>query len=347
MIWIRADANREIGTGHVMRCLSIAAALKQKGKQVCFLTADEAALPLLQEREQDYRVLHTDYRNPEGELEILESVLAGGQKGFFLADSYYVTKGYFEKAGKWMPVGYMDDMGRKELPVDVLINYNIFAESSLYGETKDTRLLLGPAYAPLREDFLEAPYEVRPRASRVLVTTGGSDRYNLAVQFLERALENPGTMRLNYSVVSGAYNVHLRELQTLERAHGNVRIYRNVRNMKELMQESDIAVTAGGSTMYELSAVGVPLLCFSFVDNQERIVEGFKERGLTVFGGNYLTRKEAMLDELVEKTAMLAADSKLRLACSKRLRQVVDGRGAERIAKVLDDMSCSRACAEV
>ena len=49
MIWIRADANREIGTGHVMRCLSIAAALKQKGEQVCFLTADEAALPLLQD----------------------------------------------------------------------------------------------------------------------------------------------------------------------------------------------------------------------------------------------------------------------------------------------------------
>lgn len=335
MIWIRADANREIGTGHVMRCLSIGAALKRKGEQVCFLVADEAALPLLQERNQKYRVLHSDYRKPEEELEALESILEGDREGFFLADSYYMTTAYFERVGRWMPVGYVDDMGRRDFPLDVLINYNIFADRSLYGEREDTRLLLGPSYAPLREDFIQVPYQVRRRAERVLVTTGGSDRYGLAGQFLEKALAHPKTAGLTYSVVSGAYNIHLEELQALEQAHANVRIYRNVRNMQVLMKESDIAVTAGGSTMYELSAVGVPLLCFSFVDNQERIVEGFRERGLTVFGGNYLTQGEAMLDALVENAALLASNFELRRDCSRKLRRTVDGMGAERIGEVL------------
>ena len=66
------------------------------------------------------------------------------------------------------------------------------------------------------------------------------------------------------------------------------------------MRDSDIAVTAGGSTMYELSALGVPMVCFSFVDNQERIVEGFVERGLVGFGGNYLLQGEAMAAEAAE-----------------------------------------------
>lgn len=81
MIVIRADANREIGTGHVMRCLSIAAALKKLGHQVCFLTADQGAVPLLLAKGQAYRVLDSDYRDLEGELAILERLFSNsGQR---------------------------------------------------------------------------------------------------------------------------------------------------------------------------------------------------------------------------------------------------------------------------
>ncbi len=127
MIWIRADANETIGSGHVMRCLSIADALKRQGQQVCFLTADENAAGLLEARGQAFRVLHTDYRRMEGELEALEELLADG--GFFLADSYFVTAAYLDRVRERLPVGYLDDMGRRDLAADLLIDYNIFAEA--------------------------------------------------------------------------------------------------------------------------------------------------------------------------------------------------------------------------
>lgn len=378
MIWIRADANREIGTGHVMRCLSIAAALKKLGQQVCFLTADQGAAALLQAKGQAYRVLDSDYRNLEGELAILERFFSEGQRcfavesepcqgsetcresepcqgselcqeshsahredgdrkgslaaDFFLADSYYVTAAYFRKVREWMPVGYLDDKCLSGFPLDILINYNIFAEASLYGET-EAELLLGTEYAPLRKEFIDIPYEIRERASRVLVTTGGSDRYGLAGRFVEKALADARTAHLEYCIVSGVYNVHLEELLALEKRYPNVKIRINVSDMQRLMQESDMAVTAGGSTMYELSAVGVPMACFSFVDNQERIVEGFSRRGLVRFGGNYLTQGEAMLDGAVEGIARLATDAGLRAEYSTRLRNLVDGQGAMRIAR--------------
>ena len=87
--------------------------------------------------------------------------------------------------------------------------------------------------------------------------------------------------------------------------------------------------------MYELSAVGVPMVCFSFVDNQERIVQGFSRKGLVCFGGDYLAQGEAMLEGAVEGTALLAGDFRLRQDYSRRLREIADGQGAMRIAREL------------
>ena len=180
------------------------------------------------------------------------------------------------------------------------MNYNIFAEGSLY-EGQKARMILGPAYAPLREEFRQVEYSVREQAGRIMITTGGSDKYNLAGKILEKVLRHPEMAKVKYSVVSGVYNVYYEALKEIEKQYANVEILSNVKNMSDLMRDSDIAITAGGSTMYELSAVGVPILCFSFVDNQEQIVEGFRRRELVCFGGNYLQQGEEMLEKLAEK----------------------------------------------
>lgn len=334
MIFIRADANERIGTGHVMRCMAIADALKQCGQQVCFLAADDHGSCLLKDRNQEYMVLHTDYASMEEELPRLRQIFEERKPDFFLADSYFATPEYFREVRKYVPVGLLDDKVLAGYPVDVLINYNIFAAASLYGtegETR-TRYLLGPEYVPLRREFAGGDYTVRERAERVLITTGGSDKYNLGVKLLKRALAGTDTADLQYTVVSGAYNTHIGELQELARRHENVRVCSNVGDMSRLMRDSDLAVSAGGSTMYELSAVGVPVICFSFVDNQELIVRGFAERGLVCFGGDYLTQGESMPEEIAYHIGRLAADYNLRRSFSQKLRKLVDGRGALRIA---------------
>ena len=336
MIWFRADGGQEIGMGHIRRCLSVAEALRELGEQVCFLVADDAAVPLLDAQGQDYLVLNSSWQKPEEELETLLPMLSESGRGVFFADSYYVTAEYLRQVREVMPVCCMDDMGISGLPVDLLVNYNIFAAQSLYapGDGK-TDYLLGTQYAPLRKEFQNAYQPVREKAERVLITTGGSDRYDLTGQILRNALEMPGIRDLEYCAVSGPYNRNLSQLQELEKLHENVRIYENVTRVSELMQSCDIAVTAGGSTMYELCAVGVPIICFSFVDNQEKIVEGFKEREVVCFGGNYLTQGEAMIPLITEQIALLRESAELRRAGSKKERELVDGQGAWRIARRL------------
>lgn len=348
MIWIRADANKEIGTGHVMRCLSVARELTAAGEQVCFLVADTAAVPLLEAKGQEYLVLGSDYRQMEAELPKLRQVFeeqgrmlrhpvgadapeAAESRDFCLVDSYFVTAAYMREIQQYMPVGYVDDRGGVDFVPDLLINYNIFADEVDYPKVT-SGLVLGMEYAPLREEFRGVDYRVRREARQVLITTGGSDKYNLAGKILEKALANPETAGLKYCVVSGVYNEYYGVLKNLEERYPNVEILSNVSDMSRLMRKSDIAVTAGGSTMYELSAVGVPIICFSFVDNQEQIVAGFVEKELVCYGGNYLQQGEGMLAEVVDRIVLLATDEDLRKQFSEKQRRVVDGFGAGRIA---------------
>lgn len=340
MIWIRADGGKEIGTGHVMRCLSIADALCRMGEQVCFLLADNSAVPLLERQGQEYRILNSSYQHPEEELETLLPLLGESQSGVFLADSYYVTDTYLRRIRDYMPVCYMDDRGITGLPVDLLINYNIFADVSLYECSGDERTLylLGTEYAPLRREFKEVPYQVREKVRRVLLTTGGSDKYNLAGKILEEVLANEETQNLEYCVVSGVYNEYLSALLEIEKKHPGVQVLSNVTDMSELMRTCDIAVTAGGSTMYELSAVGVPIICFSFVDNQEKIVEGFRNRDIVCYGGDYLRQGERMVRDVAAHIELLCRNAEMRRSYSRRQKVLVDGQGAMRIARQLYQM---------
>lgn len=338
MIWIRADANKEIGSGHMMRCLSIAEALQQKGKEVRFLVADESAKELLRSKGQNYRILNSSYDKMEEELEELIGMLAEYQPDLLLIDSYYVTENYLRSLREYVKVIYMDDIPRFAYPVDGIINYNIYGDSMPYGEMAPDggqELLLGPSYAPLRKQFREVTYTVRPVAENVLITTGGSDKYNLAGRILKEVLAGAANSKLHYHVVSGAFNPHYSMLEELAGEHGNISLYRNVTDMAELMQKCDIAITAGGSTMYELCAVGVPTLCFSFVDNQELIVKTFLQKKLVAYGGDYLTEKEMFPANVAAALEALAGDRELRQWYSDRVRQLVDGCGADRIAEAL------------
>lgn len=361
MIWIRADANKEIGAGHVMRCISVALALKSLGEQVCFLVADENPVPLLETRGLEYRVLHSDYARLEEESEVLEALIKAEQPSALLVDSYHATAEYLDRLSKCVRVAYMDDLGRRNLPVDLLINYNIYADEGMYevdpaqeeilcggamtgcvrntpASKKGARLCLGAFYVPLREEFRDVPYKVRHDAGKVFVTTGGSDKYNLAGKYLRRALESPGTANLEYYVISGAYNEYLEELRALEAEHGNVHIFCNVNNMVELMRECDVAITAGGSTIYELAAVGVPLICFSFAENQRRLVETMYAKKYARLAGDYLTDGDALVDRMVEHTERVSQDFIYRIYISRELRSLVSGYGAVEIAKALIGM---------
>lgn len=332
--------------------------LTKKGIPYCVLHTDyadmEAELPELWEV---LRELPQGAESPDAAL---------AQKNTsILVDSYYVTEKYLAALKKRITTIYMDDIYAFSYPVDMLINYNIYGEEMGYEKDAafaDTKLLLGTEYVPLREEFsagagyaqsrkeLSAETEnVTPAEDRlhqtaeqgrtadggILITTGGSDSFNLAGQLLMEAMKYDALKEKEYHVVSGSLNPHIGELQALAQKHENIHIHCNVTNMAELMAESEVALSAGGSTLYELCAMGVPVIAFSFAENQERLVQTFVKRGIAQYGGNYRTDGNKMIQNTIAGLETLLEDKNLRSEYRKKARTLVDGKGAERIAEAL------------
>ncbi len=251
MIGIRADANSIIATGHMMRCLTIAREIVRQGESVTFFMADDESKKLFTSfsGENEYKtvVLGSDYRNMEGELDLLEKELKAAGVGVLLVDSYSVTIGYFERLSKICKVAYMDDLAKEAYRVDLLINYSGYSENMGYDKLysshiaagkRKTKLLLGLKYAPLREQFYrgnidndsdivnksrkEADTQFKPSPEKtevddnsadILLATGGGDMCNMITDVLDRAVAEgliPGDCKLNKddnSLTSSCVNV--------------------------------------------------------------------------------------------------------------------------------------------
>ena len=166
MILFRADANSSIGMGHVMRCLSIADAfpshptiLPRGKKDIKFVLADDGVAELIKDRGYEPIVLHTDYSDMDSEIPVWEELADSIDADLLIVVSYYVTPSYLtwlkENIGT---VAYIDDVLSFPYPVDVLVDYNAYANELSYqtlyeGCEKKPEFLLGVEYAPLRSMF--------------------------------------------------------------------------------------------------------------------------------------------------------------------------------------------------
>ena len=185
--------------------------------------------------------------------------------GKLLVDSYYATDKYLEELSKVTKVIYLDDLGELTYPVDRIINYNIYASKIDYCKLTGCNkynLLLGPQYAPLREEFQIVKPVYREQVKKVLISTGGADKYNIAGKLIERVLENSALSGIEFCVVSGKLNIHYNELLMLAEQSTDIYIYSNVAKMSDLMCQCDIAISGCGSTIYELCRCGLPIITF-------------------------------------------------------------------------------------
>ena len=328
MIYIRVDANKKIGMGHMMRCISIAEALIIEGEKVCFLVATEDAIDILEENEYPYIVLNTDYQDMKSELPILENILGKNEK--ILIDSYQVTETYFEELQKFGKVIYIDDVHKFSYPVDCIINGNIYGDRIEYNVPLQ---LCGYKYALLKQEYVEAKKNRKPK--NILITTGGSDPYKITEKVIQCIQKDELLRKEQYDVVCGRFSESYETLCDIQKEYSNFHIHKDVKEMWKLMERAKIAITAGGSTMTELSCMGVPMVSFSFVDNQKKIIDTFYERGYVHFGGHYEILGDEIYEVICKKTKELVLNEKIRIDYSDKLTQLVDGQGCQRIAKHL------------
>lgn len=341
LVYIRTDGNETIATGHLMRCLTIARALLRRGAVPVFIVSDPVSISLLQrmmtpeERaNRHFPVIHlqTDYRELQRELPVMRSILSSHTVSYLLVDSYSVTRRYLADLKQTCRVAYLDDLQAFDYPVNLIINYDMDVDSSFY-KNADT-VLAGCAYTPLREQFSRYAYRPWETVRDLFLSTGGTDPFDIAGGLTQRLLLNPVFADVCLHILTGPMHVHRAHLEEISQQDDRVILHENVTEMAALMAECDLAFSAGGTTLYELCAVGVPAVSYSMADNQLPGVTAFHRADLIPYIGD-IRDNPSFYERAVTQLCLLATDAKARREQSLRMRMTIDGAGADRIAAAL------------
>lgn len=342
MVVFRTDANTDIGEGHVMRCIAVAKELLRLGKGAVFITADECPCELLNREGLAHIVLNTDWTRMDEETEKLLSLFREIKVDCMLVDSYSASPEYLKSFKGEVKTAYMDDFGLRVYPADIVINYNAYCGSIPYErmyQNSSSKLLLGARYAPLREEFRSPkPKIVSDQINSMMITTGSTDPYHVTGKLIEQISADRLFDGINVHLVAGRYYTNTTELRNFSRLYPHIIIHENVASMAELMHSCDIAVSASGSTVYELCACGIPSVIFSFADNQAQIREYFGSRGAMIDCGDIRYLGESCVDKIICGIKKLGSKDERDRRCMD-MTNIIDGRGAERLAACLADLS--------
>ncbi len=303
------EGGREIGLGHVSRCAALATGFVRLAdkKSIFLLRGDETSLSFLKHHGFEGR-----FFDWERELDLLLPFLRRAEVA--VIDSYTASANFYqfiaERVSKLL---VFDDFFRLSYPKDAYI-LNPTAEPN-----GNPRHLYGLEYVVLRPAFWEVPSrEIKERVERVMVTFGGEDLRGLTPLAVEAVREVFPEAECAV-VVGPAFNLDENKLY-----HPRLKLYRNLsaEEMRDLMLVSDIAISAGGQTVWELACTGTPTVAVLTAENQRRNLELFSRKG------SILWVKKNFAESLRELEALGR-----RKDLSQKVQNLLDGKGVARIVK--------------
>ena len=340
-ILFRVDGNSQIGAGHIMRCLSIGIAARAIGIECCYIISDDCFFEVLKSNNFRTLILNSDYSKMDAEWSALKEILVKERPDTVIVDSYYVTLNYLQNIRKYTKLIYIDDVMAFAYPVDILVNYNIYGNSldylKLYNKKNIPRLLLGSQFVPLREEFQGENYiKIKEKIENVMFSAGGADPERIAIKFAKKIISERRFDKIKFHIVLGSFEPDREELEKISETHNNICTYSNVNRISVLMKKCDIAVSAAGSTLYELCACGVPTITYVLSDNQEKGAKTFADLGIMVNAGDE-RKNDNLLAKIADEIIFLADNSLKRIELQMNARGYVDGMGARRIAEILGE----------
>jgi UDP-2,4-diacetamido-2,4,6-trideoxy-beta-L-altropyranose hydrolase len=307
---IRVDASVEIGSGHVMRCLTLAEELKKYDVTTVFVT--RAHLGNLDEiiKSKGFSVLSlprspielsqkksTGYEQNLGvkqEVDAIETIQAigGNTPDWIIVDHYALSYGWEQSLRLYTDkIMVLDDLSNRRHECDILLDQTFGKHKSAYTKLvpNHCRLLMGSRYALLRSVFGKLRLQALKRrdqdqqVERILISMGSMDETKVTPRVLESLLHIDFNISPTVDIVLSSNAPHLNALREFVNSYPlNVNILLDVTNMAELMLKSDLAIGSGGTTSWERCCLGLPAVLIVLAENQAVIGENLQKAGATI-----------------------------------------------------------------
>jgi UDP-2,4-diacetamido-2,4,6-trideoxy-beta-L-altropyranose hydrolase len=297
---IRADASVQMGYGHVMRCLTLADELRDRGASVEFICRENpGGLSEFIEKKRGFFVHKLPIKKDSikdndwnMEAKQISEVLKGKNEfiDWLIIDHYEVESKCERKLRPLVKkILVIDDLANREHHCDLLLDQNFYLTKNRYeGKVpKECILLLGPNYALLRKEFTTERKKLKKRdvdIKRVLVFFGGSDPTNETSKVLDE-IENKDFSSLTFDIIVGQNNPELERIKSKISQLNNVSIHEQVNNMAYLMSKADFSIGAGGSVHWERCCMGLPSVVVTTASNQVETTEALAEKEIIDYLG--------------------------------------------------------------
>lgn len=354
-IAFRVDASLAIGTGHVMRCRTLAAALQKKGAHIQFITRAHAGhladmlvrdgfattlLPqpaCIENKGNDYAAWLGVSQQEDADQTI--AALENQQCDWFIVDHYGLDRAWeAQLRPHTRKLMVIDDLANRPHECNLLLDQNyalVGQERYLAWVPEHCQLLLGPRYALLRPEYAQYRETMVPRTGdikRLLLFMGGADNANITGKILA-ALSAAQLAHLEVDVVIGSNFIHTTEVTKQANARPNTHIHGPRTHLADLMAKADLAIGAGGATTWERLCMGLPSLVLSIAENQVPACEALASSGFI----RYLGSAHDLGVDAIESALLKALAEVKQLHAVARINQtLVDGRGADRVVEVLN-----------
>lgn len=317
-IAIRAEGGSNIGMGHIMRTLVLAKELSLNNEvfYIC-KNISENKSGIIEIEKNGFYVYYFE----KNILELLTNI----DVDILITDSYNVNKDYFIGIRKLVNYAiYIDDINSFDYPVDLVINQNINAEDFNYCQKYK---LLGLRYLMLREEFRNIPRKfIKKQVSDIMITMGGAD----TVGFTKTIVNWIKNLNFNFHVIIGPSFKDIDYFRSMN--FDNIKLYFNAKMIK-VMKKCDLAVSASGSSIYELLASGIPSLSVVIADNQINISKKLSDLNIVDSLGWHCDLKK---DKFEESLIRLCNNYDLRKHRSIKGQKLVDGFGGKRITDFIE-----------
>ena len=357
-IAFRVDASLQIGSGHVMRCLTLADALKAQGADCHFISRAHRGHLLVVIEQRGHKVhclaapstdtqtaqepVHAAWLGSTWQTDAADTaaILADLQPDWLVVDHYALDQRWEEAlAPHYRKLLVIDDLADRAHNCDLLLDQNLGRQAAHYAPwvPAHCRVLTGSHYALLRPEFAALrPYslqrrQAQPTLRHLLITMGGVDQPNATGQVLQvlKTCALPADCRI--TVVMGLTAPWLQDVRELAaQIPWPADVVVNVSDMAQRMADSDLAIGAAGSTSWERCCLGLPTLMVVLAENQKSSAQALKNANAAYLiggEGDIATHLPLAFKELPSSDFQ----GRMSLAASA----VSDGKGVEQILKVM------------
>lgn len=340
MFYFRVDSNEYIAGGHLARCVSIAQGLIERGQSVKFLIADNNPVDILRTNGFDYLILGSDWRDLATGLDRTREVLCSDEKAVLVVDTYSITTEYVKKLMHLSKIVYLGSRRVCLGEIRLLINYSADIDYEFYNEnySSETRLLLGPKYAPIRKKFSNRKYILNDKCKTVLVTSGNTNKYGIIEAIIDTLTPILDKYEINIMLVVGPMFEKPEKIYQRYVEYSRVKILENVTDMSEVMSQSDIAISANGTTVYELAAIGVPTISFAMVEEQVASAKALHELGVVDYCGNAFADAVQCATNIKNRLVFYINNNDERVLLARTANSLIDGNGVNYICDELCEL---------